>query len=442
MARSSKNASKTKTKTKNKKDEKDEKEKNSSEKGTSQSSNSQNSNFQNSKQAVKKKGISLKKKLGCAAAGCLVFLILSCGFVAGGYSVPRVQEWLVDHNFLTEEDATDGDEDSGGWGWNLGGSDSGNSGPANENFAVDVVDEVSDGVVSIAVAEASIDPQSGDVEDSTNIGTGFVIDDSGLVMTNQHVVSRTDADYIVVTSDGDEHEVTKVARDDVNDLAILEVEGNGLQALTLGDSDELEVGQAVVAIGTPLGEFPGSVTSGIVSGIGRSVTAGGGGYWSTSRVYEDVIQTDAAVNPGNSGGPLLDSDGNVIGINFATTSGADNISFAIPVNRAKEKISEYKENGKFIKPFLGVEYRIITPNQAMFYSDVVAGALVSRVVDGSPADEADIKRGDIITEIAGDDVGASLSVLIQKHEVGEEIEVRVWRDGKIYKKSVTLVEAE
>ncbi|MBN2100274.1 trypsin-like peptidase domain-containing protein [Candidatus Dojkabacteria bacterium] len=379
---------------------------------------------------VKKKIFTYGRLIGCALVLSVVFFILIVGVIIGRMWIPKVENWLEDHNFV------EGSFDSGS-----SQKESTTEIITEENWVKDVVDQVSSGVVSIAVSEASFDPSTGEVDDSTNIGTGFVIDDSGLILTNQHVVSSMNEDYIVITSDGEEYEVKEISRDDVSDLAILKVDTDDLEALTLGNSDNLEAGQYVVAIGNPFGDLPGSVTSGIISGLGRSVTAGSG-FWGSTKTYEDVIQTDAAVNPGNSGGPLLDSRGNVIGVNFATTSGADNISFALPINRAKEKISEYKKYGRFIKPYLGVEYQIITQTEAQYYRDVVPGALVLRVLDGSPADKAGIEKADIITEIAGDEVTTSFSDLIQKHKVGDEITVTVWRDGKTIEMEVTLEESK
>lgn len=380
---------------------------------------------------VEKKTSRVPKKfaVGCAVVVIVLIVIVTISTVLGVYVVPPARDWLVEHNFI---EATDEDGEVTGIREVI----------VEENWVTDVVETSEAGVVSIAISEINLDPELGMVEDSMNIGTGFVIDDSGLILTNQHVVSNPDDEYIVITSDGGEHVVTEIARDDVNDLAILKVEGNGLEALPLGESATLEPGQFVVAIGTPLGDLPGTVTTGVISGLGRTVTASSGGFWGTSRTYEDVIQTDAAVNPGNSGGPLLDSNGAVIGINFATTSGADNISFAIPIDRAKVKIEEYKTYGKFIKPYLGVEYQLISRAEAMFYQNVVPGALVKRVVAESPAEKAGIERGDIITKLDGETIVASFSTLIQRYEVGDEIELEVWRDGEFLTLTAVLEEAE
>lgn len=380
----------------------------------------------------------LKSKLlwGCIGGGCVVVVILIVGAYLGAVYVPKIEDWLIDHNFL-ESDAHCQDSVS----VTQRGSDGSREVIIEKNYVIEVVEKVKASVVSIAVSEVRLDPSKGTIEGSENIGTGFVIDDSGLILTNQHVVSYRDEDYVVITSDGKEHEVKEISRDDINDLAILKIEGNGLEVLPLGDSDVLNVGQFVIAIGTPLGEFPGSVTTGVISGLGRSVTASSGGFWGVSTTYEDVIQTDAAVNPGNSGGPLLDSDGNVIGINFATTSGADNISFAIPINTAKDRIDEYKKHGKFIRPYLGVEYQLISQADARVYRDVIPGALLVDIMDDSPADKAGLKKGDIITKIDGKVVSGSFSNIIQKYEVGDEIELKIWRNGEEKTVEVVLEEA-
>ncbi|MDD3474477.1 MAG: trypsin-like peptidase domain-containing protein [Candidatus Dojkabacteria bacterium] len=311
-----------------------------------------------------------------------------------------------------------------------------------ESSIIDVVDDATKSVVSIAVTQMSFSQEEGVVDESSNIGTGFIVDSSGIIVTNQHVVSDTDEDYKVITSDGQEYEVLDIQRDDNNDIAVLKIDATGLTPLTLGNSDAIVVGQTVIAIGTPLGEYVGSVTSGIISGLDRDVTASTDWFGTSSKTYENVIQTDAAVNPGNSGGPLLNTSGEVIGINFATTSGADNISFALPINIVKTRIDEYITYGKFIKPYLGVSYQMISEYQAMYYNNVVAGALIVRVDPYGPAYDAGIERGDIIIEFDGEAVESSLSTLISNHKVGDEIELKVWNDGDERSVTVILVEEE
>lgn len=311
-----------------------------------------------------------------------------------------------------------------------------------EASTIEMVENVQKGVVSIAVSQLTLSKDQGVVTSDSNIGTGFVVDASGWIITNQHVVSSTTADYKVVTSNGDQYDVTEIARDDANDIAILKIDAKDLTVLSLGDSDKLAVGQDVVAIGTPLGEYSGSVTKGIVSGLNRTVSTSSSWYGGTSKTYEGVIQTDAAVNPGNSGGPLLNSQGEVIGINFATTSDADNISFALPINTVKEKIEEYRTYGKFIQPYLGVSYQMISELQAYYYTNIVAGAFIQSIDTDGPAYAAGIRKGDIITKFGEDDVDTSLLTLIQKHKVGDKVDVEYYRSGDTNTVTVTLTEAE
>jgi len=299
-----------------------------------------------------------------------------------------------------------------------------------------------DAVVSIAVSKVEFAPDQGIVDSFSNIGSGFIVDPSGMIITNQHVVSDESSDYQVITNDGREYPVVKILHDDINDIALLKIEAENLVALPLGNSDNLLPGQLVIAIGTPLGEYAGSVTTGVISGLNRSVSATAQGFWGMAKTYEDVIQTDAAVNPGNSGGPLLNSSGEVIGVNFATTSVADNISFALPVNNVKNRIDEYRKYGKFLKPYLGIEYQMISDSQARYYENVVAGALIRRIVPESPAEDAGLERLDIIMEIGGKSVVDSFASVIQEYGVGEEIELKVYRDGEELTLKATLGEMD
>ena len=301
---------------------------------------------------------------------------------------------------------------------------------SEENVVIDVVEESMDAVVSIAVSQIDFTPGEGIVDSVSNIGSGFVVDPSGVIITNQHVVSQRDADYRIITNDGGEYEVIEILQDNVNDIALLKVEAENLASLSLGDSENLKPGQLVIAIGTPLGEYAGSVTTGVISGLNRSVTARSQGFWGVAKIYEDVIQTDAAVNPGNSGGPLLNSSGEVIGVNFATTAGADNISFALPVNFVARRLDEYRRYGKFLKPYLGIEYQMISENQARIYDDIVPGVLVRRVIPNTPAQDAGLQRLDVITEVEKEPIREAFANIIQDYEIGEEMRLTVWRDGE------------
>lgn len=312
-----------------------------------------------------------------------------------------------------------------------------------ESNTINIVKDAAPGVVSIAVSQISLSQNQGIVSTDSNIGTGFIADANGWIVTNQHVVSSTTATYKIVTSDGKQYDVTEIARDDANDIAILKIDAKDLKVLDLGDSNSLVAGQDVIAIGTPLGEYAGSVTKGIISGLNRTVTTSASWFGATQKTYEGVLQTDAAVNPGNSGGPLLNSEGKVIGVNFATTSGAENISFALPINKVKEKIEEYRTYGKFIEAYMGVSYQMISEYLAMYYSsNVVPGALIQSLDVYGPAYKAGIQKGDIITELGGEKVTSSLSIYIQKHKVGDKVEVKVSRAGVEKTFEVTLTEAD
>jgi serine protease Do len=313
---------------------------------------------------------------------------------------------------------------------------------SEESVVIEVVENSMDAVVSIAIQQVELIPKEGLVDKVNSIGSGFIVDPSGVIITNQHVVSDSSADYKVITNDGKEYSVVKILDDDINDIALLKIEAENLSSLSLGDSDNLKPGQLVIAIGTPLGEYAGSVTTGVVSGLNRSVTARSQGFWGVAKIYEDVIQTDAAVNPGNSGGPLLNSSGEVIGVNFATTAGAENISFALPANFVSRRLDEYRTYGKFLKPYVGIEYQMVSESEARFYEDIEPGVLIRRVVPKSPADIAGLKRLDIITEINGDVVSESFANIIQKYSIGDEMKLKVLRDGEEISLTVILGEME
>jgi len=269
-------------------------------------------------------------------------------------------------------------------------------------------------------------------------GSGFIISADGLILTNKHVVSDTEASYTVLINDGQKYDAKVLARDPYNDLALIKIEASGLTTLTLADSDKIEIGQTVIAIGNSLGEFRNTVSLGVVSGLSRNITASDGG--ATSERIDNVIQTDAAINLGNSGGPLLNLNGEVIGINTATVIGAQNVSFTIPINRAKNSIESYQKNGKIVSPYLGVRYVLI--NEKIKIDNKLSvdyGAWVkkdnsgnSAVLKDSPAEKAGIKEGDIILEIAGQKIAQenTLSYFIGNYQVGEKTSLKVLRDGQ------------
>jgi len=290
--------------------------------------------------------------------------------------------------------------------------------------------------------------QRGTQKQEVGAGTGFFVREDGLIITNKHVVERDDVDYTVVTNDGEKRPARVLARDPINDLALMSIAGN-YRVLTLGDSTKLKLGQTVIAVGNALGQFSNTVSKGIVSGLSRSVVAQGSS--SGPETLTGVIQTDAAINPGNSGGPLLDLSGKVIGINTAVAGGAQSIGFALPVNLARRLVDQYFTKGKISYPFLGVRYIIIT--QEFAKSDGLPfdyGALIVRgesardlaVVPGSPADKAGISENDIILEINGKKITVDNPVdkMITSFEVGQEITLKVFSKGKTRDVSVKLGE--
>jgi serine protease Do len=279
-------------------------------------------------------------------------------------------------------------------------------------------------------------------------GSGFIISPDGLIVTNRHVVDDTTATYTVVFADGSKHDAKVLARDTAIDLALVKIDGKNLPTLSLGDSDTLQLGQTVVAIGNALGEFSNSVTRGIVSGINRKITAGDMGG---SEVIDQAIQTDAAINPGNSGGPLLNLAGQVIGVNTAVSQEGQSVGFAIPINIAKQSIESVQKFGRIIRPYLGVRYVIINADMASQNQLPFSyGALVSRgtdpgqvaVVPGSPADKAGLVENDIILEADGVKVDADHTLVsaIIKKKVGDTINLKIYHKGDTKTVTVTLAE--
>ena len=267
-------------------------------------------------------------------------------------------------------------------------------------------------------------------------GSGFIISPDGLIVTNKHVVFDAKASYTVLTNDGKKYDAKVLARDPVQDLAVIKIDAQGLPTVELGDSKSIELGQTAIVIGNALGEFRNTVSVGVISGLSRTVTASGGG---TSETIQGVIQTDAAINPGNSGGPLLNLRGQVIGINTAIASDAQNIGFAIPINRAKRDIQSVKANGEIQAPFLGVRYIGVTPEIAKSQKlPVDYGALVRGSPDGpaitpdSPAAKAGIQSEDIILGVNGQKIDRDhpLGDVINQLGVGETVPVTINRAGE------------
>src|SRR5579885_1369803 len=288
--------------------------------------------------------------------------------------------------------------------------------------------------------------QQPDQNSPQSIGSGFIISSDGMIVTNKHVVDDTSMTYQVVTSDGKKYSVKNIYRDPLNDVALIKIDpnqnpGKKLVPLTLGDSSHLQVGQYVIAIGTALGDLQNTVTTGVISGLGRGITAGSP-YEGSVEQLSNVIQTDAAINPGNSGGPLLNSSGQVIGVNTAVSENGQNIGFAIPINVIKDSLTNFNQNGQFSRPFLGVSYTMLSKDLAIL-NNLPEGAYVQDVQSGSPADKAGIQQGDVIIKIDGQRIDANnqLSTVIAKKKVGQTITVTVYRDNKTQDLKATLASA-
>ncbi|MBI5019666.1 trypsin-like peptidase domain-containing protein [Candidatus Gottesmanbacteria bacterium] len=322
-----------------------------------------------------------------------------------------------------------------------------------ENVITGVVERVSPSVVTVGIQQTRsvgdifefnpFNPSENSPRRSTieqDIGSGFVITTDGLIVTNKHVVSVPNAKYRVMTKDNKTYDVVKIYRDPDNDLAIVKINPSGevLKPIEMGDSDKLKVGQMAIAIGTALGEFRNTVTVGVISGVGRGITAGGP-FDGGAEKLDNVIQTDAAINPGNSGGPLLNSAGQVIGVNTAVSAEGQGIGFALPINVVKEAVNNFNTTGQFNRPFMGVEYRMVT-RQIAVLNEIPEGAYIMDVVGNSPAERAGIEPEDIITKIAGEKVTESndLARIVGKKKVGDRIAITVWRNEKEVELTLTL----
>lgn len=329
---------------------------------------------------------------------------------------------------------------------------------SEESVTIDVVKNVSPAVVTVGITKSQpvfsfpdsgfgpfgVTPQQqGSKQIKQDIGSGFIVRPDGLIITNKHVVSDAQAKYRVITSTNKSYDVVKIYRDPDNDLAILKIEASDLPVVEMGDSSKLQVGQFALAIGTALGEFRSTVTTGVVSGLSRGITAGS--PLEGSEKLDDVIQTSAAINPGNSGGPLLNSSGQVIGVNVAVAQDAQNIGFALPINLLKESLKTFESNGQFAKKaYLGVEYRMVTRELSVL-NEIPEGAYVQSVVTDSPADKAGVLQGDIITKIDGKnlrDSDGGLSKVISTYKPGAVVELTIYRrDAQTITLKATLAES-
>ena len=278
-------------------------------------------------------------------------------------------------------------------------------------------------------------------------GSGFIVSENGLVVTNKHVVIDEKAEYTVFTADGEKHPAKVLATDPIQDLALLQIEGSNFQSAKLGDSDGVKLGQTAIAIGNALSEYSNTVSVGVISGLARTVTASGQGIG--TEIIRGVLQTDAAINPGNSGGPLLNLRGEVIGINTAMAVDAQSIGFAIPINNAKRAIQSVKNTGKISVPYLGVRFLPVTEEIAKEQKlKVGEGAILRGAEDGpaiipdSPAAKAGLQAEDIVLEVNKQKVTTDkpLLSLIQNYSVGDEITLKVWRGEKELEIKIKLEE--
>jgi len=338
-----------------------------------------------------------------------------------------------------------------------------------DSAIIDVVNQASPAVVSIVISKDlnktrtfGFDPfapffgfgqQAG--SSSPNVqqvgaGSGFFVSSDGLILTNKHVVSDEQASYTVVTNDGKRYDATVLSRDPINDLAIIKIDIKDAPYLKLADSSQLRIGQRVIAIGNSLGEYQNTVTTGIISGIGRSITAGS---TDGSEQLSGVIQTDAAINPGNSGGPLLNTAGQVVGINTAIDEQGQLVGFALPAEDAAKALESFNKFGKITRPFLGVRYVMITADMAKNENlPKDSGALILRgrnmtdfaVIPGSPADKAGLVENDIILEVNGKklDENNTLSNALKNSQVGDQVVLKIYHKGEEKTVNATLGEAK
>ncbi len=331
-----------------------------------------------------------------------------------------------------------------------------------ESATIDAAKKVAPAVVSVTFTKDVnvTNPfdfwgQGSDIIQQKGGGSGFIITADGLIATNKHVVSDSNAKYTVITNDGKTYDAKVVAQDPTLDLAVMKIEASGLPVVEIGSSDALQVGQKVLAIGNALGEFQNTVTEGVISALSRSIVASDISVQQGSESLDGLLQTDAAINAGNSGGPLVNLRGQVIGINTATAAKgqAEGIGFAIPIDMAKGAIDSVKKSGKIIRAYLGVNTIQLNKDIAdKMQITVVEGFLIASdasqgirgVVKGSPAEKAGLREGDVITELRGNKVGQNNPLIteLRKYQPNDEVEVKFLREGKEKTVKVKLGERE
>lgn len=335
-------------------------------------------------------------------------------------------------------------------------SGSGQAVKESENLVNSIVGDIGQGVVSISIRSNQVSNTlfGSQSFETRSAGTGFIISDDGYIVTNRHVIPEGDAQISITLSNGDTLEdisvIDKTEEGDPLDIAFLKVndsEGNDLTPVKIGSSNDAKVGDMVIAIGNALGQLQNTVTSGIISGFGRDVATGS--EFSRENLV-NLIQTDAAINQGNSGGPLVNASGEVIGINTAIAGdGAQNIGFAIPIDDIKGSIKSILENGELNRPFLGVRYVTLTQEIADKNDlNIREGAYLigtesePAIIAGSAAEEAGLEQGDVIIAIDGEAINTrnSLTTALGRYSAGDTIEIEVQRSDEKVKLRATLQE--
>jgi len=363
---------------------------------------------------------------------CLIFVVgLAVGLFGVNYFQSTVDKAVADNLRLDDQEAT-----------------------------IRAINKIIPAVVSIIVYDQEtiyiLDLMTGQQTQQTSkvekgSGTGFLISADGLILTNKHIANagkEGTAEYRIILNSGKQYYAQLIGKDPLNDFAILKIFDKNLPYVNLGDSDKLQLGSTVMAIGNALGRYQNSVTKGIVSGIGRSLIASD--QVGNAEALDNVLQTDAGINQGNSGGPLIDLLGNVVGINVAIDQGGSSIGFAIPINDARPVIKSVKEVGRIVRPRLGVRYIMLTPQIAQDNKlSQNSGAWIKKsqdgtpaILPGSPAEKGGILAGDIIIEINAIKIENknTLISVINKYKPGNRIGLRIVRDGKIIVKIVVLDE--
>lgn len=298
----------------------------------------------------------------------------------------------------------------------------------------DIVEKCKDSVVEITTESASSGNSIFGQYVSQGAGSGVIISKDGYIVTNNHVVSGATS-LKVTTTDGTEYDASVVGKDSQTDLAVIKVDANNLQAATLGDSDILQVGDPAIAIGNPLGELGGTVTTGIISATDRQITI--------DDETMTLLQTDAAINPGNSGGGLFNADGNLIGIVNAkeSSTGIEGLGFAIPITPAQDIITELMQNGSVTsRPALNVSLYDYTSNNQGQYSKYEDGCYIVQIVKNGAADKAGLKQNDRILSFDGEQIQSTSDVknVLKKHKIGDTIKMVVERDSKKITVEITL----